>query len=274
MTPGMATPDDGTRVFNDYSSRSKIYDVEYTDVYDLPFWARLAEGVDTILELPSGSGRRALCLAALGKKVTTVDIAPSMIELVRRKLAATSPRLSVRPVVADMRALDLADSFDAVFVIREGFQFLTENDEAVQTLCGFSRRLEDDGFIAVDLADFSASVSTSPYALGYYDKLTPDQVWVDEWQRATDDVGSVCTRRRRQHHQPDGTVTIDFQYSLREVGAAPREWQASVRYRCYDRDGFLRLVAQSGLRCVTLFGNYDFKPYEAGDPRMIFIIKK
>jgi SAM-dependent methyltransferase len=261
-------------VFNDYSSRAQVYDTEYTDVHDLPFWTRLAEGVDTILELPSGSGRRALHLAASGKKVTAVDLEPGMIELVRRKLAATSPRPRVRPLVADMRALDLADRFDAVFVIREGFQFLAHDDEAIATLRGFSRCLEDDGFIAVDLADFSANVSTSRYALGYYDKLVPDQVWIDEWRRATDDLGSVCTRRRRQRHQPDGTVTIDFQYSLHEANAAPREWQASVRYRCYDRDGFLHLVTRSGLRCDMLFGDYEFKPYEAGDPRMIFILKK
>lgn len=265
---------DGTRAVNDYSSRSKVYDVEYTDVYDLPFWARLVEGADTILELPSGSGKRALHLATLGKKVTTVDLEPSMIALVRRKLAAISPRPSVRPLVADMRALDLVDRFDAVLVIREGFQFLTDDDEAIRTLRGFSRCLEDDGFIAVDLADFSASVSTSPYALGYYDKLVPDQVWVDEWRRATDDPGSVCTRRRRQRHQPDGTVTIDFQYTLHGANAAPREWQASVRYRRYDHAGFLHLVARSGLRCVASFGDYEFKPYEVGDPRMIFIIKK
>jgi SAM-dependent methyltransferase len=274
MTSGMATPDGGMRVFNDYSIRSKVYDVEYTDVYDLPFWATLAEGVDTILELPSGSGRRALHLAALGKKVTTVDLEPSMIALVRRKLVTTSPRPAVRPLVADMRALDLAGTFDAVFVIREGFQFIIDDYEAIQTLRGFSRSLEDDGFIAIDLADFSASVGASPYALGYYDKVTPDQVWIDEWRRPTDDLGSVCTRRRRQCHRPDGTVTIDFQYSLREANAAPREWQASVRYRRYDRDSFLRLVARSRLQCVTLFGNYEFKRYEVGDPRMIFILKK
>jgi len=270
----MGTPDDGATAFNDYSARSKIYDVEYTDVYDLPFWTTLAEGVDTILELPSGSGRRALHLAASGKKVTTVDLEPSMIALVRRKLATTSPRLSVRALVADMRALHLADRFDAVFVIREGFQFLVDDDEAVQTLRGFSRCLEEGGFIAVDLADFSASVNTAPYALGYYDKLAPDHVWVEEWQRATDDSGGVCTRRRRQHHRSDGTLTIDFEYSLREVDAPPRKWQASVRYRRYDRDSFVHLVARSGLRCFASFGNYDFKPYELGDPRMIFIIKR
>jgi SAM-dependent methyltransferase len=269
----MTTPDDGQKVFNDYSNRSKLYDVEYTDAYDLPCWAALAENVDTILELPSGSGRRALHLASLGKKVTTVDIEPTMIALVRRKLAATSPRLGVTPLVADMRALDLTDRFDAVFVIREGFQFLTDDEDAVRTLRGFSRCLEDDGFLAVDLADFSASVRSSPYALGYYDRRAPDLVWIDEWRRATDDLGSVCTRRRRQHHHPDGTVTIDFRYSLDEVNAPRREWQASVRYRRYDRDGFLRLVERSGLRCVALFGDYEFKPYEVGDPRMVFVIK-
>lgn len=68
-------------------------------------------------------------------------------------------------------------------------------------------------------------------------------------------------------------MTIDFHYSLDEAGAGVCGWRASVRYRRHNRDSFLRLAARSGLRCAALYGDYAFKPYEAGDPRMIFILE-
>lgn len=267
-------PNGACSVHNDYSSRSKIYDLEYTSDADLPFWTRLTEHVDTVLELPSGSGKRAIHLAEAGKKVTAVDLEPNMVGLLRRKLADHGPGLSVRPVVADMRTLDLGAAFDAILVIREGFQFLLDDDDVVRTLRSFSRHLDDDGFIAIDLADFSASVRSSPYFLGYYDEQEPDGAWIDDWRRVTADSRGVCTRRRRQNRQPDGTVVVEFEYSLCTANAPPQEWRASVRYRRYDRQQFLRLAAQSGLRCRDLFGDYDHKPYESGDPRMIFILRK
>jgi SAM-dependent methyltransferase len=176
------------KAFNDYSCRSNIYDIEYAAVYDLPFWTRLAAGVNTILEVPCGSGVRALHLASLGKDVTAVDIEPNMVALLQQKLANSSSFLKVTPKLADMRRLELASWFDAVFVIREGFQFLVDDGEAIETMRCLARHLRTDGFIAIDLADFAVSAKGSSYRLEYYDKNQPDHLWIDEWRRPVDDA--------------------------------------------------------------------------------------
>lgn len=256
---------------NEYLDRVSIYDVEYTDTYDLPFWQQLTADVDSILELPCGSGVRALSMARQGKSVTAVDREPGMIDLLHEKLASEKRPLSLDAKVGDMRFLELGRTFDAILSVREAFQFLAEDDEIVSTLEKFSRHLSAEGFIAIDLADFDRSATCADYPLGYYDPEAPDGAWIDEWTRPTA-AGGFCTRRRMQHRDASEIIHITFHYKHYPELDGRGEWYSSVRYRRHSYESFHALVDRSGLACERVYGDYRFKPYEAGDPRLIFII--
>ncbi len=85
---------------NDYSDRVAFYDVEYLDNNDLPFLKDLAGDAKTVLELPCGSGIRALHFAEMGKHVTAIDREPGMIALLDEKLKPR-PELHVKSVIGD-----------------------------------------------------------------------------------------------------------------------------------------------------------------------------
>jgi SAM-dependent methyltransferase len=81
----------------------------------------LARG-SRILDVPCGSGRHTLALAARGHHVTGVDISREAIDHARR--AAVEAGVDVELVVADMREIPRDGSFDAAVCMGNSFGYL------------------------------------------------------------------------------------------------------------------------------------------------------
>ncbi|HMA47186.1 MAG TPA: class I SAM-dependent methyltransferase, partial [Frankiaceae bacterium] len=75
-----------------------------------------------IVDVPCGSGRHTLALAARGHCVTGIDISTEAIAHARR--AAADARLDVELVLADMREVPRGGSFDAAICMGNSFGYL------------------------------------------------------------------------------------------------------------------------------------------------------
>jgi SAM-dependent methyltransferase len=82
----------------------------------------------TVLDVPCGDGRLALQLAALGCRVTGVDITLPLLEDARRK--AAERRLEVTWEQRDMRDLPWRDAFDGAFCFWGSFGYFDEQGNA------------------------------------------------------------------------------------------------------------------------------------------------
>lgn len=280
------TPDNAGAA-NDYRRRATFYELEYQDTYDLPFWQRFAEGARTVLEVPCGHGARALALAAPDRRVVAGDLEPAMIEQLHARLRAEPPPGPVVPVVADLRDLALDAQFDRIFVIREAFQLLLDDADASAALRSLGAHLTASGRLVVDLVDFEACRPSGPYPLSYFDPDLPDGTWTEDWCRTTP-AGGTYRRWHRQDTRDPAIVRVDLRYALSEPGTAlagdaqdgsqqdrsgqdgsARMWLERMAFRRYSLGQFLDLASEAGLTARTVYGGYDGRVYDEGDPRCI-----
>lgn len=251
-----------------YQERAVIYDIECTESVDHGFLVDLAASQGgRVLEIPCGAGRNSMVLARSGREITAVDIEPRMIHMVEQRIREAGVG-NVRPVVGDMRNLDLPERFSLIVVAREAFQFLLSDEEILRALRSLARHLAVQGRLVIDMSPFW---NARPLAkLDYYDPGLPDGLEVREWTRGLP-LGSHLTRFRTQYHEADQVVRIKLRYETEEEPPGCGVWEA--RFRVHSREGFDRFIRRAGLLIEAIYGDYDYLPYYAGACRLLYFLK-
>ena len=257
-----------------YKERASLYAAEYSDTVDFEFLRSfVTPSVKTILEIPSGVGRNVLNMATTGCSIVAVDREPEMVRFLTERLSREQPRSNVQPVIGDLTILDLGQLFDLVLVPREAFQLLTAEDAPKKALLSLKRHLRQYGALIIDLSPFSHSPA-APEDLrpDYYDPKLPDDVWQFDWERRTEH-NIRFSREHLQRHKDPETLEILFRYDVNEDGGRSYRTKTSTTFNVYTHRAFTELVNSTGLQIHACYGDYNFKPFEDGDPRMIFCLK-
>jgi SAM-dependent methyltransferase len=110
-----------TELPNEFWRRAVSPDVTVAEVDFVEKQLGLAPG-SRVLDVPCGSGRHTLALAARGHRVTGVDLSTEAIAHARR--AATAAGVDVTFVEADMRAIPRDGAFDAAVCLGNSFGYL------------------------------------------------------------------------------------------------------------------------------------------------------
>jgi len=133
-----------------YDPLTPLYELQYlTYRDDLHFYAKLAEGAQSVLELGSGTGRVSLHLARRGARVTGLELSPEMLTRARSKAAAE--HLDLELVQGDMRNFDLERTFPLVIVPFNAFMHLYTPADQGKALERIYAHLEPGGTLALDL---------------------------------------------------------------------------------------------------------------------------
>lgn len=102
------------------------------------------ESVRRVLDVGCGTGRHADELRRRGFEVVGADRSPSMLAIARRRAP------SIPFVEADMRELDLGETFDAVVILFAALSYQTTPDAILATLRSARRHLRDGGVLVAD----------------------------------------------------------------------------------------------------------------------------
>jgi SAM-dependent methyltransferase len=182
-----------------YSRRAQYYAVEYQTDVDRPLLeGHVTSDVGSILEIPCGAGRNLAWLAGTGRLVLCADIEPAMIDVVEEEIAALGVGDRVRARVADMRTLELGQTFDLALVPQEAIQLLAGPDDVTRALRAVAGSLAPGGTLLVDLFDFRAGARAATGTLpDYYDPARPDGVAIEDWIREAD--GGLHLRPAQLH---------------------------------------------------------------------------
>lgn len=145
------------KVFQDYAY---YYNVFYQD----KDYAEESRQVDTLLKLYGsnihkiinygcGTGRHDIELSKLGYDCTGIDMSPLMIEIAQKnsKNKEKDCRENGNFLVADIRAYEAKEKYDAVISLFHVMSYQNSNDDIVSTFRSARKALHDGGLFVFDL---------------------------------------------------------------------------------------------------------------------------
>jgi len=123
------------KVFGNYARyydllyRQKDYNAEAD--YIALLLKKFAPSANSILELGSGTGRHAICLAKKDFTISGVDLSETMVAQANARAAKLQPELAKRIdfTVADVRTLKMVRKFDAAVSLFHVLSYQTTNDD-------------------------------------------------------------------------------------------------------------------------------------------------
>jgi SAM-dependent methyltransferase len=216
-------------------------DEEAARLISLPERATGADAGESVVDIGCGRGRHAIRLALHGYRVTGLDLSERSIEMARER--AASERQEVRFVVGDMRNALCSSCFDGAVNLFTAFGYFEEEVEHQRAIDAIARSLK-------------------PGAWFFQDFLNADYVretFVPEDRRREGDV-DIVQRRRIDDGRIRKTITL-----IRD--GEQRSFEESVRL--LELRDFIDMYDRSGLRLMSVYGDYDGHPYGPGSPRMI-----
>lgn len=202
-----------------------------------------------LLDVPCGSGRHSLALAALGHRVTGVDISAEAIGHARR--AAGESGTAVEFVVADMRDIPRTGDFDAVLCLGNSFGYLEPADLTV-FVAATAAALRPGGGLVVD---FSATAET----------VLPGFTGEDRVMR----TGDITVETGTEYDVARSRLLSTYTFTRGE-----ERLTATAVHHVYTSGHIARLLRDGGFTDVALFGGADGAPYTVGSGRLLVTARR
>ncbi len=219
-----------------------------TATFDLPFFlaeAKAASG--PVLELMAGTGRVSLPLVEAGVALTCVDASAEMLSRLREKLARRQMQAQV--VQADVRTLDLGQSFDLAILPFNSFSELAEPADQERALAAIHRHLRPGATFICTLHNPSVrrrSADGQPRLVGRY-PLDDGTLLLWSAARCVADGGLVEGVQVYEEYDSEGMLR--------------RQRMLDMRFALIERADFERRAAAAGFRVTELYGDYDRSPF-------------
>lgn len=187
---------------------------------------------DKILDLACGKGRHAIYLNTKGFDVDACDLAPESIEFAKKH-----ENEKLHFFVQDMRDNLTENKYDLVLNLFTSFGYFENLDDNLKTLKSVNQSLKKNGELIIDF--FNAD-----YVL---QNLIPKE------QKSIDGTIFNITKR----------VTNNIIYKEINFESENKNYQFIEQVQALKKSDFEFLLAQSGFKIETIFGNYKLEKYNA-----------
>ncbi|MFC4999785.1 SAM-dependent methyltransferase [Dactylosporangium cerinum] len=237
-----------TELPNEFWRRAAVPELTTADVGFVQERLGLAPG-SRLLDVPCGSGRHSLALAALGHRVTGVDISAEAIGHARRAAATAGAEIDF--MVADMRDVPRTGDFDAVLCLGNSFGYLEPADLTVFIAAAAAALRPGGGFVV----DFSAAAETVlPGFTGQDRVMRTGDITVE----AAIEYDVLTSRMLSRYTFIRGDERLD----------------ATAVHHVYTSGHIGALLRDGGFTDVTLFGGPDDAPYTMGSDRLLVTARR
>jgi SAM-dependent methyltransferase len=195
-----------------------------------------------VLDVPCGSGRHALALAARGHRVTGIDISEEAVAHATRRAAG----LDVRFAVAEMRTIPQDGSYDAVVCLGNSFAYLDARGvrEFVGAMAG---ALRPGGGVVVDFN--SAAESVLPGHRG---------------EPRTMHAGDITVVATSEYDVGRGCLVSRYHFTRGE-----EELRSTALHHVYTTAHVIGMLTDGGFTGIETYGGPDDGPYEVGSGRLM-----
>jgi len=248
---------------------ASLYDAVYADAGDIAFWEAVSPDPcnGPLLELGCGTGRLLLPLARAGHTVTGLDMAVSMLERCRAELSLEPAEVRERVTLreADMTTFHLDTRFAQIFCAFGTFHHLGTVEQQLACLARCQEHLLPGGVLVLDLINPDPEPTSAPAAEpSVATGVRTDVAWTDgrrvrSWATITD------TQRALQINRCEVT------YEIVETDGSTRRLTETFPMRFIFRYELEHLLARSGFRVATMYGDYDRSAFADDSLGMIVV---
>lgn len=241
----------------------------YANRADVGFYVDAArEAKGKVLELGCGTGRILIPTAAAGCTVVGLDLSEAMLGKCREKLErqAVEVRQRVRLVQGNMADFGLGEKFRLVTTPFRGFQHLLRVEEQLSCLRAAHRHLESGGRLVFDIFH-----------------VLPEAMHDPEWTKEREDTPETQLpdgrRFRRTHritafHRAEQYNEVEFAIYVTHPDGRTERLTDRFAFRYFFRYEVEHLLARTGFRLASLYGNFDRSTFANDSPEMIFVAEK
>lgn len=211
--------------------------------------------VETVLDLGCGTGTVTCLLAAMGYRMTGVDLSEEMLTEAARKAEALTPAQRPLLVRQSMSRLRLLEPVDAAISTLDALNYLTSEKALQETLCRVFRWLRPGGLFVFDV--------NTPYKL----RRMNGELYIDEtdeaycvWRTDFSEKSRVCT------------YGIDL-FCLRPDGTWDRSWEEH-RERAWEEAELRAMLETAGFEEIRVTGDLRHTAPRPDEDRVIFRCRK
>ena len=233
-----------------YEKAAPFYDL-FDNKDNIAFFSHYATKAGEILDIGAGTGRIAVPLAERGACVIAVEPSPAMRTQFRKKLDA-HPELQDRVtlIAGTAASFRLDRSVPAAF-LSGGFDHFLDPAERLSSLENIGRHLQVGG----------------PFVFDVFLGLMKDSPLTSAGEVKTED--QIIRRFVGSKILPDRRIEVTLVFETYQNGALrdcikQRSWSGIT-----DRNEIHRLLTQTGFVVKQEYSDYQFTPYQEGDPLLI-----
>jgi ubiquinone/menaquinone biosynthesis C-methylase UbiE len=206
-----------------------------------------------VLDVGCGTGRLLLDLLADGIDADGVDNSPEMLELCRRKAAASG--LQPRLYEQAMESLELPRPYRTILVPSSSFQLVTDRADAREAMRRFAAHLRPAGVLVM------------PFLIDWQTGDPLETGWRVREQVRPDD-GRLVRRRSRARYDPveqlEHTEDV-YEVVEGEEIVASEHHRRSPAVRWYTQDQAASVYREAGLVEITLRSEFTWEPARPAD---------
>lgn len=229
-----------------YENSAHLYDL-FDRKENIDFFSHYAAKVGEILDIGAGTGRIAIPLARRGLKVHCVEPSQAMRSEFERKLQAEPQlRALITVVSGEARSFNLGRTFPAA-LLSGSFDHLLDEDERLSALRNINRHLSMRGVLVFDL--FLGLMKDAP--------LSPAGVVYT----ADGEIRRLVSGRMLPGQRKETCLVFE----VYKKGELVERIEERSLVGITDREAVHGLLKQAGFDVQGEWGDYDFKPYQAGD---------
>ena len=200
-----------------------------------------------ILDLACGFGRHTNRLAALGHRMTGIDLMDGFLDLARKD--AMDRGVQVRYQQGDMRQNAYQNEFDRVMILFTAFGYF-EDEDNLRVLKNVKNALRPGGLFIADSMNRD----------GFLKNFQPMHVTEKDGDLMIDRV-SFDSLSGLMHNQ-----RIFIRKGVRK--------DKPFKVRIYNPNEFADLLIRAGLEVVSMFGGFDAQPVSIDSRRLVVLARK
>lgn len=230
---------------------------------DEAFYARVCEGVDSVLELGCGYGRILSAIAAPQRQVVGIEIDAGFRAMAERRLASVPSGRHVTVRAGDMRAFAVDGRFDRILIPHSGLYCLLNEADVVSCLGCVAQHLAPGGELVFDayLADDFHAEGATDEGPAESERTELTEIELDGQTYAVSESSTwVRDEQRidaRYFHVPHGG-------GAERVGTIPQRYLLSTQVE--------GLLERAGLRLLAMAGDFDGRPVDDPEADTLVVI--